>query len=71
VDAKLARVPVLVQNAVRVRPQAANSTDSHFITLIVMKRHRLIYRGSRDACYCFDNTLGAVDGRGSTIWEDY
>src|ERR1700722_11549433 len=32
-DTNLAIMPVLVQNAVRVRPQAANATDSHFITI--------------------------------------
>jgi hypothetical protein len=53
-DTILARMSESCQNAVRVTPVAANATDSHFITIIVMKRYRLIYRGSRDAYYCFD-----------------
>jgi len=53
-DTTLPRMPESSQKAVRVTPQAANATDSHFITLKVMKRYRLVYRGIRNAYYSFD-----------------
>ena len=53
-DTISARIPESFQNDVSVTPLAANAMVQHFITLFVMKRYRLVYRGNRDAYYSFD-----------------
>src|SRR5665213_736443 len=41
-DTSLAMLSMFCQNVARVTPVAANAKVSHFITIIVMKRYRLV-----------------------------
>ena len=53
-DTNLARRSESFQNAGGMPPVPANARDPHFITIKVMKRYRLVYRGIRNAYYSFD-----------------
>ena len=53
-DTNLARMSESCQNVVRVPPYPLTRELRTSLRSNVMKRYRLIYRGNRDAYYCFD-----------------
>ena len=56
---------IIPSRCVTIAPQASNATGLRRITLLRMKRYRLVYRGVRNTYYSLDTHLNKRESLGT------